>query len=231
MREPRRMALALLYEIFGNRLMDMDLPPIQSLGSDMTRSLMALLDNKVNCPATSSIGRLFDGVSALLGLVQVSGFEGEAAMALEFLADREMNHTRPQHYHMPLASMSESQEGWVVDWRPLISDIVCDICAGKSPEGIAFEFHHTLATLITNIAERMTCTQVVLSGGVFQNAMLLNLSKAELLKRWVTVYTSELFGTNDGGLSLGQCLIALHSFATNPSPKKEEGLPADSSQV
>ncbi len=231
MREPRRVALAFLHEIFGNRLMDLDLPPIQSLGSDMTRSLMALLDNKVNCPATSSIGRLFDGVSALLGLVQVSGFEGEAAMALEFLADREVNHTRPQHYHMPLGSMAESQEGWVVDWRPLISDIVRDICAGKSPEGIAFEFHHTLAKLITNIAERMTCTQVVLSGGVFQNAMLLNLSKAELIKRGFTVYTSELFGTNDGGLSLGQCLIALHSFAKNPSPKKEEGIPADSSQV
>ena len=119
----------------------------------------------------------------------------------------------------------------MVDWRPLISDIVRDISAGKSPEGIAFEFHHTLAKLITNIAELMTCTQVVLSGGVFQNALLLKLSKAELIKREFTVYTSELFGTNDGGLSLGQCLIALHSFAKNPSPKKEEGIPADSSQV
>jgi hydrogenase maturation protein HypF len=197
----------------------------------MTRSLIALLDKEVHCSPTSSIGRLFDGVSSLLGLVQVSGFEGEAAMALEFLADRDVNHIRSQHYHMPLASTSESQERWVADWRPLISDIVRDICAGKNPAGIALGFHHTLAKLMTNIAERMRCTQVVLSGGVFQNALLLKLSKAELTKRGFTVYTPELFGTNDGGLSLGQCLVAMRTFTKYPSPKKEEWIPADSRQA
>ncbi len=231
MREPRRVALSFLHEMFGERLLDLDLPPLQSLGSDMTRSLIALLDKEVHCSPTSSIGRLFDGVSALLGLVQVSGFEGEAAMALEFLADRDVNHIRSQHYHMPLASTSESQKRWVADWRPLISDIVRDICAGKNPAGIALGFHHTLAKLMTNIAERMRCTQVVLSGGVFQNALLLKLSKAELTKRGFTVYTPELFGTNDGGLSLGQCLVAMRTFTKYPSPKKEEWIPADSRQA
>ena len=231
MREPRRVALSFLHEMLGERVVDLNLPPLQSLGKEMTMSLMALLDKKVNCPTTSSIGRLFDGVSALLGLIQVSGFEGEAAMALEFLADRDVNQSRPPPYHISLESTSESEGRWVADWRPLISDIVRDISEQKNPSTIALGFHHALARLITDIAERMTCPQVVLSGGVFQNAVLLKHSKVELTKRGFTVYTPELFGTNDGGLSLGQCLVALHSFAKYPSQEKEEGIPATNKQV
>ncbi len=87
MREPRRVALALLYEVFGENVFECDLPPLQSLKQQMTRSLVALLDKDVHCPLTSSIGRLFDGVSALLGLSQVASFEGEAAMAREIKAE------------------------------------------------------------------------------------------------------------------------------------------------
>ena len=68
----------------------------------MTRSLVALLDKDVNCPVTTSIGRLFDGVSALLDVSQVASFEGEAAMALEFLAEREMENIHPQPYRVSL---------------------------------------------------------------------------------------------------------------------------------
>lgn len=218
MQEPRRVTLALLFEVFGENVFEWDLPPLQSLGQNMTQSLIELLDKDVNCPITTSIGRLFDGVSALLGLSQVTTFEGEAAMALEFLADHEVSHTQPQHFHFPLESQSDSQGPWVADWRPLISDIIHDISARKSLSEIALRFHQTLAMFIADVAERIQCPQIVLCGGVFQNALLLKLSETELKKRGFTVYTPQLFGTNDGGLSLGQSLITMHQLAQQHNP-------------
>jgi hydrogenase maturation protein HypF len=90
----------------------------------------------------------------------------------------------------------------------LITAIVRDISEQKRPSEIVFGFHHALAILIANVAERIQCPQIVLSGGVFQNALLLKLSEAELTKRGFTVYTPRLFSPNDGGLSLGQAFIA-----------------------
>jgi hydrogenase maturation protein HypF len=206
MREPRRVALALLYEVFGKNVFEWHLPPLQSLGQHMTRSLIALLDKNVHCPITSSIGRLFDGVSALLGLSQVASFEGEAAMALEFLAESEMEKTQPQPYRIPIESQSESKGPWAADWRPLITAIVRDISEQKRPSEIVFGFHHALAILIANVAERIQCPQIVLSGGVFQNALLLKLSEAELTKRGFKVYFPQKFPSNDGGLALGQAM-------------------------
>jgi hydrogenase maturation protein HypF len=218
MREPRRVALALLYEVFGESMFEWDLPPLQSLGQNMTQALVELLDINVNCPITTSIGRLFDGVSALLSLSQVSSFEGEAAMALEFLADHEVSQTRPLHYRVPLKSQSDSQGPLVANWQPLISDIVHDISERKSPAEIALRFHHTLAILIADVAERIQCHQIVLCGGVFQNALLLRLSETELMKRGFAVYTPQRFGTNDGGLSLGQSFITMHQLAQQHQP-------------
>ncbi len=206
MREPRRVALALLYEVIGENVFEWHLPPLQSLGQHMTRSLVALLDKSVNCPITTSIGRLFDGVSALFGLSQVTSFEGEAAMALEFLAESKMERTHPQPYPLPLEPQSESQGPWVADWRPLISAIIRDISEQKRPPEIAFGFHCALAMLIADVAERIQVPQIILSGGVFQNALLLKLSEMELTKRGFTVYFPEKFPSNDGGLALGQAM-------------------------
>ncbi len=216
MREPRRVALALLCEVFGKQLFELDLPSLQSLGKAMTQSLVALLGKDVNCPITTSVGRLFDGVSALLGLSQVASFEGEAAMALEFSAESEMEKTHPQLYRIPIESQSESKGPWVADWRPLISAIVRDISEQKRPSEISLGLHHALAMLIADVAERIQCPQIVLSGGVFQNALLLKLSESELTKRGFTVYTPQLFGPNDGGLSLGQAFMTMHQFASQP---------------
>jgi len=216
--EPRRVALALLYEIIGERLFELNIPPLQSLGHHMTRTLVALLDKDINCPITTSIGRLFDGVSSLLGLSQITSFEGEAAMALEFLADRYVNRIQPQPYRFPLGIQSESQRPWVADWRPLISDILRDISEQKSPSEIAFRFHQALAMLIADVAEHIQCSQIVLSGGVFQNAVLLKLSEAVLTERGFTVYTPQQFGPNDGGLSLGQAFMAMNQLAQQHHP-------------
>ena len=178
----------------------------------MTRSLVALLDKDLNCPITTSIGRLFDGVSALLNLSQVADFEGEAAMGLQFLADSSRKNPYPQPYRFHLNVKKKTHEPWPADWRPLISDIVHDISNRKNPSEIALRFHLTLATLIKNIAKHVQCPQVVLTGGVFQNALLLQLSEALLTQLGFAVYTPELFGPNDGGLSFGQAVITNQQF-------------------
>ena len=217
MREPHRVALALLHEVFGKS--EQILPLDQALDPKRTRSLIGLLDKEVNCPYTTSIGRLFEGVSSLLGLSQVSSFEGEAAMALEYLAYREGNSGRTQPYPLPLKSQAESQDQWVADWRPLISGIVEDLTSGQiGPSEIALRFHHTLAMLISDVTERIKCPQVVLSGGVFQNTLLLALSEKKLTKHGFKVYTPQQYGSNDGALSLGQAFIASHRFTHKNQP-------------
>ncbi len=218
MREPRRIALALLYEVIGERLLELNISPLQSLGHHMTRSLVALLGKDVNCPITTSIGRLFDGVSSLLGLSQVTSFEGEAAMALEFMAESEMEQIQPSSFHLSLESTPGSEEIWMADWRPLIYQLVCDFSDQKTLSGIALGFHQALAMLIADVAEHIQCPQIVLSGGVFQNTVLLKLSEAALTERGFTVYTPQQFGPNDGGLSLGQAFITMHQFAQQHHP-------------
>ncbi len=213
MREPRRVALALLHEVFGENVFESHLPPLQSFGPQMTQSLVGILDKDVHCPITTSVGRLFDGVSALLGLLQVTSFEGEAAMALEFLAESEIEKTYTQPYRLPLEPQSESEGPLVADWRPLVFAIVQDISEQKIPSAIALRFHQALAMLMADVAERVQCTQIILSGGVFQNALLLKLSEVALKERGFAVYTPELFGPNDGGLSLGQAFITMHQLA------------------
>ncbi|MDH4195168.1 MAG: hypothetical protein OEV70_13575, partial [Nitrospirota bacterium] len=143
--------------------------------------------------------------------------------------DGEANHIRPERYHIPVESQSEGR--WVADWRPMISDIIRDMSERLSPSVIALGFHHALAKLISNIAERMTCTQIILSGGVFQNSVLLRLSENEFIQQGIPVYSPHLFGTNDGGLSLGQCLVAVHTFTKYPTQKKKERLPVHRKQA
>jgi hydrogenase maturation protein HypF len=142
-------------------------------------------------------------------------------MALEFMADKKENHTASQPYHMPLESKTEAERGWIADWRPLIRNIVHDITEGEKSEVIALGFHRALAMLMTNVANHIQYHHIVLSGGVFQNALLLRLSEAELTKRGFTVYTPHLFGTNDGGLSLGQSMVGIQTFRQNSAPIRE----------
>lgn len=212
MREPRRVALSLLYEIFGDGIGDMDLPPLQSLGSDSTRVLRAMIQREMNCPSTSSIGRLFDGISALIGLSQINSFEGQAAMKLEFLADSSVTDLPSFSYHLPLLSSPCSPESLIVDWQPMIHHIVHHLLEGKDRATIAWSFHRALARLVTDMAERMSCPRVVLSGGVFQNGLLLSLTERLLTSTGFQVFFSHGFGPNDGGLSVGQCLIAGRQF-------------------
>ena len=205
MRDPRRGALSLLYETFGEECLAMDLPPIRSLGHDLTHSLVELLKKNVNCPITTSMGRLFDGVSSILGLRHINTFEGEAAMALEFLAEP-LEKNRVEHQYA--FSLEKQRKLWIADWRPIVKVIVEDFMNGMDSGRIAHGFHKGLAHLIPDVATNLKQSQLVLSGGVFQNCLLARLIQAQLRRANFQVYRPVQMPPNDGGLALGQAMMA-----------------------
>ncbi len=155
-------------------------------------------------PQTSSVGRLFDAVASLLGICQVATFEGEAAMALEAVAT-------PGARRRYSCKLSEGST-WVADPGELIRGIVSDCARGVDAGEIAGAFHLAMADLIVSGCERaraeMAVSTVVLSGGVFMNRMLLELSSSALLDAHFEVLVPRLLPCNDGGLSLGQAYVA-----------------------
>lgn len=155
------------------------------------RKLVPLLEKGLNAPLTSSVGRLFDAVSALAGVAQESRFEGQAAMLLE----REIGNLETDASY-PLAAG---------DWAPLIRGLLED---QGQPALIAAKFHNALAGWIVTEAERSGVRQVVLSGGVFQNRYLTERAAVLLEARGFQVYTHQRVPANDGGIALGQAVLA-----------------------
>jgi len=205
-REPRRSALGLLYELFAG---DKELlqPLARSLGFRDREAtvLLSLLDRGFQAPITTSAGRLFDGVAALLGLRQQCSFEGQAAMEVEFAADAESQ--EEAGLIMPIIGLG-AQRFWQVDWRPALASIV----SSKAELGarvLAARFHAALARSIADLAKQVEIKTVVLSGGCFQNARLLDQAGQALEAAGFAVLCHRDLPPNDGGLAAGQALGAL----------------------
>ncbi len=194
--EPRRAALGLLYEIFSDVFERQDLP----FSAQELKLLHSALTKQINCPRTTSAGRLFDAVASLLGLCQINQYEGQAAMALENSA---ASITSDQHYQFQLNSGSPT----VIDWQITIEQLLKDT-AHSTPEYIATKFHNTLAEMMLAIAERAGQKNIVLSGGCFQNAYLVEKAVSKLNTAGFNVYCHEKIPPNDGGLALGQLYAA-----------------------
>ncbi|MCX7086796.1 MAG: carbamoyltransferase HypF [Methylococcales bacterium] len=193
--EPRRAALGLLYEIAPDYLY----PQHNLHFSAQERSLLyAALSKQLNCPRTSSVGRLFDAVASLLGVCHINHYEGQAAMALEMKA---MSVSSAQHYPFELRSSSPI----IIDWQMTLEKLLDDIHY-LSIEHIATLFHNTLAEIILSIALKADRKTVILSGGCFQNALLVEKAVHKLTAAGFTAYCHEKVPPNDGGLALGQLL-------------------------
>lgn len=176
-------------------------------------AVSAMIDQRINSPLCSSAGRLFDGVAALLGLMRETTFEAEAAMALERLALMLPIDSRPKiGYNFP-CTPDERGGPSVMRLAPLIRDIVADIRGNVPHAVIAWRFHRTLAEMIVRVASDMRKTRglktVALSGGVFQNRLLLSLAVRLLKARGFTVAVNTQVPPNDGCISLGQAWTAL----------------------
>lgn len=157
------------------------------------------------------MGRLFDAVASLTGLCPHSSFEGQAAMAVQFAAEREHEGgTKMEGYPMDLVPSHGPDIKWIVDWRPMVSAILDDLSSGHRLEQIAARFHVGLAEGVVRVAQAAGLPRVVLTGGCFQNRLLLSLVRQQLEEAGFAVYSHALVPPNDGGLSLGQAVIAAH---------------------
>jgi hydrogenase maturation protein HypF len=162
--------------------------------------LIAALRRPRLFPRTSSMGRLFDAVAALCGRFEPCTFEGQAAMSLEFLANPDVEDAYP----LPLSP----GEPAVADWELLIRAVLEDRSRGVPVSDIAARFHNALGDLATAAAQLAGCRNVVLTGGCFQNALLTERVRARLLNHKFDVYTHRDVPPGDGGISLGQVLVA-----------------------
>jgi hydrogenase maturation protein HypF len=180
--------------------------------SDHLKTVEKMLERGFGTPMTSSAGRLFDTVAALAGLRDWVSYEGQAAMELEWLANGVAD-CGVYSFELTEAPGIELQRAtWVVDTRPLIRDVAEDVAAGTSAAIIGRRFHTTLVELIALVCESirrsMQLDAVVLSGGVFMNALLSSEANTRLTRDGFRVYRHRLVPPNDGGLSLGQLAIA-----------------------
>jgi hydrogenase maturation protein HypF len=200
-KEPRRTALAVLYEIWGNNgLKDREIAPIAEFSEKEITLIQQMLIKGLNAPVTSSAGRLFDAVASLVGLRQRVTFEGQAAIELESVIDPEVSDLYPFEIGVGLPQ--------IIDWAPMIEEILFDLRHGKFAGLISAKFHNTLAEVIIRIAQRNDQPKVVLTGGCFQNRYLLERSILRLSQAGFRPYWHQRVPTNDGGIALGQIVAA-----------------------
>jgi hydrogenase maturation protein HypF len=195
---PYRMALAHLWA--AGMGWEPELPPVAACPPDEQRVLRRQLETGVGCVPTSSMGRLFDAVSALAGVRQVVAYEAQAAIELEGLARGIENNDAPYAFDVT---------GSLIDPTPVIRAVVRDQRDGVAAGVIGARFHHAVADLIVDLAvrERDASQLVALSGGVFQNALLLQLTLKGLQAKGLEVITHRAVPPNDGGVALGQLIV------------------------
>ncbi|MDA1233113.1 MAG: hypothetical protein O2856_20300, partial [Planctomycetota bacterium] len=166
-------------------------------------------------PITSSMGRLFDGVAALILGITKSKFEGEPAMRLEAVCDKTMiDHSKPMSH-----SRHSDDDVIRIDWRPIVRQIIDDIAAGRSASASAMQFHRVIASAVAMIVGKFPAYPVVLSGGCFQNRILTELVADKLQRQSRTVSTPSTIPCNDGGLAAGQIAIAAARLEANEQPE------------
>lgn len=197
-REPRRSALGLLYSIYGANACELgDVEPIKTFSSAELTVICGMLSRGVNSPLTSSAGRLFDAVASLIGLRQTRGFEGQAAMELEFLADRGVS----DHYPF---FVDRADSTAVVDPAEMVRAILRDHEESVPGSTIAARFHNTMAEIMVAIAKLADEEKIALSGGCFQNKLLTELAVTRLRSEGFRVYWHQRIPPNDGGIAVGQ---------------------------
>lgn len=209
MRDPKRPAAALLWELMGEAMAELELPSWNTVRSQRAQ-LAGVLKSGIVSPWSTSMGRLFDALASLTGLCSQTSFEGQAAMAVQFAAEREWEAGGGsiQGYPIDLVSSERSDAKWMVDWRSVINAVLDDLRRGVSREKIALQFHMSLAEVTGRVAQAAGLPRVVLTGGCFQNGLLLTLVRQRLEAEGFAVYSHRLVPPNDGGLSLGQTVVA-----------------------
>jgi hydrogenase maturation protein HypF len=199
---PYRMALAHLWAAGID--WEPDLPPVAACPSDEQRVLRHQLETGLGCAPTSSMGRLFDAVSALIGVRQVVAYEAQAAIELEGLARGVVCGATSYTF-----DVDRSGQTTLINPAPVVRAVVSDHRDGVAADVIGARFHRAVADLIVDLADhaRDASHIVALSGGVFQNALLLQLTLRGLQANGLQVITHRAVPPNDGGVALGQLMV------------------------
>ena len=211
-REPWRIAVGAAHALgIANAELD-DLPFLRHIDQQAINIIRQQVDKKINCPMTSSLGRIFDAAASLIGIRNQVNYEAQAAIELEVFSKPYLNSAGPGPYPYVPLSADESDRGIPLQglFRAMIEDV-----RRQEPAGlIGARLHHSIVQIATTLclqAQSATGLQeVALSGGVWQNQLLLHLVRQSLEKQGLTVYCHRQIPCNDGGLALGQFTVAHH---------------------
>lgn len=195
-KDPRRIALSLLFEIYGEKAFKLPLKFLKTFSENELKTLYVVWKKGINSPLCSSVGRLFDAISALIDLNYFNTYEGECPMMLEDLVDFQCRDYYP----------FEIKDEFFIDWEPMIKEIVEK---KENSKIIASKFINTLAKICEKIALRIGIKTVALSGGVMVNRPLVERITEFLTKKGFKVFQQKMVPPNDGGLSLGQALYPI----------------------
>jgi len=205
-KRPARMAIATLWGSEQDLLEHPGAQPLRSrLAEDEEGILLQMMSREVNSPLTSSMGRLFDAVAALAGVRDDARYEGQAAVELEAIADP---HAKGA-YRFELA---DTPSGLIMEQAPVLLSVVEDVARGIPASTISMRFHRAVADLIVTVASRVArdtgVNHVALSGGVFMNRLVSQGARQALERVGLTPLTHLSLPPNDGGISLGQAVVA-----------------------
>jgi hydrogenase maturation protein HypF len=204
-KEPWRMAVSYLYDAFGEEMWDMEIPFLKKHEREKIEFITGMISKKINSPETSSLGRLFDGIAAITGIRNRVFFEGQAAMELEMLSAENIDEKYDYEW---------IDEGGIykIPTAPIVKGVVSDINNGVHLSAIGGKFHRTVISLFAGLCEKIRketgIGNAALSGGSFQNSILLSGMIRALEEKGFKVYTHKLVPSNDGGISLGQAVVA-----------------------
>jgi hydrogenase maturation protein HypF len=211
-RQPWRMALAHLITLYGEEaVLKLPLALVRHAGERNVRLIARLVEHGLNTPPTSSAGRLFDAVAALAGVpgTQRTTYEGQAAVELELTAEGQAS----RGYSFRLRPEGE---GWVVETQEIVCGVVEDLLADGATREVSSRFHRTMAEVVVAGCERIReaggTNAVALSGGTFQNMLLLKQVIGLLEEKGFEVYRHRRVPANDGGLALGQAILTDNFF-------------------
>jgi hydrogenase maturation protein HypF len=213
-REPRRAALGLLFEVMGDTLFEhKNSAPVCHFTDSEISVLGQMLAKGIQSPWTSSVGRLFDAVASISGLRQQINFEGQAAMELEFSMG---SCESEESYAFSVLDMQPDTPGATrpitIDWEPMIRAVLNDSREEIPLATISIKFHNTLVEMILAIARCVSERRVVLTGGCFQNKYLLERAVGKLSESGFKPYWHQRIPPNDGGIALGQIAAASRSL-------------------
>lgn len=202
-REPWRMAVSYLYHAYGEHLPYLPIDFVRKLDPKQTTDLVDMMEKAVRSPLTSSCGRLFDGIAALTGLSQRVFYRGQAAHELE----KAMGESEAV-YRVDI----REDDALVIPIKPMIVRIVEDLMGRVDRKTIIRKFHNTLVHIFTRVSaalrRRCDLNRVALSGGIFRNRFLLAELERSLRGQKFEVLTHRRVPTNDGGVALGQAVVA-----------------------